>query len=281
MIDFIGLGAQKSGTSWVYANLYDHPEICIPVKEIHFFSRSRFEKGKDWYESHFEGCTTSLKKGEFSTSYLYSSYAAERIRDMYPSAKLLVILRNPVDRAYSQYGNAIKAGEVAKTVTFDSYIKNEPSCLEQGLYAQQLKRYFDVFPREQICVLIYEDIKKDPEQFMRNIYTFLKVDTLFVSRMLNRRINIARSPKNIGVEKTMHHIAEWMRKNGLSNIVHRIRLLGIPDLIRHANTQTAENIDDTKIRVIKQQLLTYFAKDVQETSALLGRDLVEEWKFLK
>jgi hypothetical protein len=70
MINFIGIGAQKSGTSWAYTCLYDHPEVCAPIKEIHFFSRPRFSQGKEWYERHFGSCGEGKLRGEFSTSYL-------------------------------------------------------------------------------------------------------------------------------------------------------------------------------------------------------------------
>ncbi|MCR4285481.1 MAG: sulfotransferase, partial [Candidatus Kaiserbacteria bacterium] len=70
MINFIGLGAQKSGTSWAYTCLYEHPEVCIPVKEIHFFSRPRYAEGKEWYEAHFKKCAEGKLRGEWSTSYL-------------------------------------------------------------------------------------------------------------------------------------------------------------------------------------------------------------------
>ena len=109
-VNFIGVGAQKSGTSWIYACLYEHPEICAPIKEIHFFSRPRYEKGIAWYEKQFDRCAVEKLRGEFSTSYLYTPEAAARIHAAYPDAKIIAVLRNPIDRAYSQYRNAIKAG---------------------------------------------------------------------------------------------------------------------------------------------------------------------------
>ena len=84
-------------------------------------------------------------KGEFSTSYLYSEETPERIRDMYPNVRLITILRNPIERAYSQYGNAIKSGEIGEETTFEEYKEREQSVLEQGLYAEQLERYLKYF----------------------------------------------------------------------------------------------------------------------------------------
>jgi hypothetical protein len=274
MINFIGLGAQKSGTSWAYACLYEHPEVCAPVKEIHFFSRPRFEKGKNWYESHFVRCDTSKLKGEFSTSYLYSKEAPERIHSLYPNTKLIVILRNPVTRAVSQYFNAIKSGEIDSSVTFDIFTQQEQSVLGQGLYATQLKHYLSLFKREQILILIYEDIKKNPRTFMQLIYRFLAIEDTFEASMLETQVNIARTPKMMALERIMHHVSEFLRKIGLDKMVHTVRKSGLPDFVRKYNTQKKEEvIIDTKT------LAAYFKADVEELSLLLGRDLRTEWNI--
>ncbi len=278
MIDFIGVGAQKSGTSWAYACLYEHPEICAPVKEIHFFSRPRYSEGKAWYETHFKKCEAGKLKGEFSTSYLYSKEAPARIRNCYPEAKLIAILRNPVTRAYSQYRNAIKAGEIPETMTFEAYCGQETSVTEQGLYTAQLERYFALFPKEQMLVLIYEDIKKDPIAFMKRIYAFLGIDTNFVSSMIHDEINVARTPKLVPVDRGMHHLAEFLRRHGLDKLVHLIRKAGLPDLVRRFNTK-AGRVRDDQPTYDREALATYFRDDVSRLSTLLHRDLRTEWNI--
>lgn len=278
MIDFIGIGAQKSGTSWVYACLYEHLQICAPVKEIHFFSRARYEKGREWYESHFKRCDSGKIKGEFSTSYLYSKEAAARIHENYPQAKLIAIVRNPVDRAYSQYRNAIKAGEISKTTSFDAYQKSEVSVLEQGLYAAQLNRYLALFQKEQILVLVYEDIRRDPIAFMQRIYQFLGVDASFVSSMVHDEINVARTPKAVFIERTMHHVAEFLRKVGFDKLVWGIRKLGIPDMVRRLNThQEKKNLDAVHYDV--ETLRSYFRDDARQLGEYVSRDMVTEWNL--
>jgi hypothetical protein len=239
MIDFIGIGAQKSGTSWAYTCLYDHPEVCAPIKEIHFFSRPRWSEGKDWYEHHFRSCGEGKKRGEFSTSYLYSKDAPERIHSLYPDTKLIAILRNPIDRAYSQYRNAIKAGEIKESVTFHEYGESEESVRKQGLYAQQIAQYDALFPKNNLLVLIYEDIRKDPVLFMKQIYAFLGIDETFVSSMVYDEINVARTPKHVLIDRVMHHVSETMRKTGLDRVVHLIRKTGLPDLVRSMNKHEA------------------------------------------
>lgn len=275
MIDFIGIGAQRSGTSWTYACLYEHPEICIPVKEIHFFSRPRYENGIGWYEEHFVKCGTGKQCGEFSTSYLYSDITAERIHEHYPDVKIIAILRNPVTRALSQYGNAIKGGEIPETMSFTEYYTTEKSVLEQGLYAKQLASYYKYFNTAQMLILIYEDNTKDPIAVIKKIYAFLGVNTDFVPSMLHESINVTRVPKNIALEKTMHRFSEFLRRGGLDHLVHLVRRSGLPDLVRRFNTKPVKK--EEKPAFDKIALATYFREDATQLSTMLGRDLVTEW----
>ncbi len=278
MIDFIGVGAQKSGTSWAYACLYEHPEICAPIKEIHFFSRERFSKGLLWYEAHFTRCKPNTKCGEFSTSYLYSVDAPEHIHASYPEVKIIAILRNPITRAISQYGNAIKAGEIKEAMSFETYMQTEPSVLEQGLYARQLTRYLSHFNRSHMCILIYEDIKKDPKKFMRDIFAFLDVDQQFTPSMLGDSINVARIPKHVFIEQVMHRCSEFLRKHGRDRLVHIVRQSGIPDRIRNINTKEKKK---KELECDHTFLSSYFKEDVEELSKILDRDLIHEWGITK
>jgi hypothetical protein len=275
MIDFIGVGAQKAGTSWVYACLYEHPGVCAPIKELHFFSRPRFSKGRDWYEAHFKRCDKTQKIGEFSTSYLYSKDAPGRIKEMYPDVKLIAILRNPRERSYSQYRNSLRAGEIGEEVSYEQYLKEEQSCIKQGLYAEQLQRYYRNFREDQILVLIYEDSKKDPLTFIQTIYRFLNLDDTFVPAMLHRKINIARNPKYIGVERVMHHIAEFLRRIGFDKIVWLVKKSGLPDLVRSTNTVRGDSEDAGTVD--NAGLKKVFQEDVEKLSKLIGRDMGKEW----
>jgi len=274
MVDFIGLGAQKSGTSWIYACLYEHPEICAPIKEIHYFSRNRFTKGKEWYESHFSKCTDGKVCGEFSTSYLYSKEAPARIHGQYPNVKLIAVLRNPIDRAFSQYRNVQKAGEIEQKISFDEYIEAEESVLQQGLYAEQLERYYKYFKNRQILVLIHEDCRRQPDECIKRIYTFLEVRDTFVPSMLHREINVARMPKYIIVEKLMHRFAEGLRRLGFDGLVHRIRQMGLPDMVRLHNTK---KITDPVLSFDRTSLQNYFRDDIRKLSKMIDRDVTVEW----
>ena len=278
MIDFIGIGAQKSGTSWIYACLYEHPQVCAPIKEIHFFSRSRFGKGKDWYEHHFRSCKENTIKGEFSTSYLYSKKGARHISSMYPDAKIVAVLRNPVDRAYSQYRNAIKAGEIRNSVTFREFVENDKTAIGQGLYSIQLQKYFDRFEKKNILVLIYEDSKNSPEDFIKRVYSFLGIDTAHIPNSLYARINVARTPHLVAVDRVMHRTAEFLRKIGLDKLVWLVHRSGLPDSIRVANTKKEKTSEEELIDISEGDRAALRA-DAEKLSVMLNRDLVSLWRL--
>ena len=144
--------------------MYEHPQICMPQKEVNFFSRERnWTRGYDWYESVFAECPTNAIVGEFSTSYLTDAATPARIRSRYPDVKLIVSLRHPVDRAYSSYLNDIVAGAVPPGTRFQDALRAHPEYLEKGRYAHHLGRYLDHFPREQLLILLFDDARRDPQ----------------------------------------------------------------------------------------------------------------------
>lgn len=274
--DFIGLGAQKAGTSWLYACLYEHPELCLPFKEIHYFSREHhYAKGIEWYERHFESCSQGLLKGEFSTSYLYSPDTARRIYEYHPTVKMIVCLRDPVSRAFSNYQNDIKAGQVSPNVSFGESLKSHPEYLEQGLYSQQLSRYLEHFDRKQLLIMVYEDSRQNPLEFVRTIFRFLGVAPNFVPVMLTRRINVAHVPRCLALERMMQWTSAGLRKAGLGTLLWWIKQKGFQDVLYRLNTKSKPPGGLSQEQ--RTQFLEYFRADIQELESLLGREL-EPWR---
>ncbi|MCK5096122.1 MAG: sulfotransferase domain-containing protein [Candidatus Pacebacteria bacterium] len=275
MIDFIVVGAQKAGTSWMYACLYEHPQICAPTKEIHYFSRQRnFKKGLEWYENIFARCEEGKLKGEFSTTYLYDEKTPQRIKDISLDTKIIMSLRNPVTRAFSQYRNLIKGGDVDKAASFDEVSEKDASVLGQGMYFEQAKRYIDTFGKENVLVLVYEDSKKDPAGFIRQIFEFLEVDPDFKPTMLHRKVNTARTPKTIWIEKVMMHVAEILRRCGLGKIFWLIKKSSLPDKVRSMNTEQRDIVLDKETEI---KLKQYFKEDVQKLATLTDKKMVSQW----
>ena len=199
--DFIIIGTQKGGTTFFYNRLTKrHPYVeGAAKKEIHFFSR-HFDRGVGWYMSHFPTPTQKdgrwVLTGEASPYYLYHPHAARRAAEVVPHAKLIVLLRNPVDRAYSDYQHkhregreplssfeeAIEAeeqrlrGEKEKMLADEDYASLDYrrfSYLSRGVYVDQLKEWRRYFDEEQLLVLKSEDFFEDPTDTMSIVYDFL------------------------------------------------------------------------------------------------------------
>src|SRR5215218_8059408 len=210
MPNFLIIGAMKSGTTALYYYLEQHPEIYMsPVKEPNFFSSQEQENAADavtnigTYQHLFRGGSGKKALGEASHSYLYEPRAAAEIKRYVPEAKLIAILRNPIDRAYSHFLHMVRTGmeplddfaqalreeevRIHKERTFQDYIG-------RGLYYQQLKRYFGTFPQEQVRVYLYEDLSGAPISTVQDAFRFLKVDDSFVPEVSLRR-NVSGHPR--------------------------------------------------------------------------------------
>jgi hypothetical protein len=192
--DFLILGAQKAGTTALYEYLYRHPAISGPSwKEVSFFDR-HWWRGERWYRGHFpRGATAPV--GEASPSYLFHPQAPERVRSLVPDARLIAILRNPVDRAFSHYQHeralgreplsfedALAAeeqrtrGEVERMTADPRYFSHawwNWTYRARGLYAEQLERWYDVFPRGQVLVLLNEELDAQPAETYARVLEFL------------------------------------------------------------------------------------------------------------
>lgn len=163
-LDFLIIGAAKSATTWLQNSLVQSSEIFMPGPELHFFSRA-YERGLEWYESQFDAAGDAVLWGEKSNSYLTEPAAAQRIRDAAPDVRLIVQLRDPVARAYSDYCMLYRRGSVTKEI--GRYLDPDTAAGERfindGCYAHHLRRFLDLFPRERLLVLFYEDIRSAPE----------------------------------------------------------------------------------------------------------------------
>jgi hypothetical protein len=277
--DFIGLGAQRAGTSWIYACLYEHPEICAPVKEIHFFSRERnWARGYPWYEAIFERCPPDAKRGEFSTSYLVDPGTPARVYRRYPTVKLVASLRNPIQRAYSNYRNDMVAGVVSPDTEFSEALKRHPEYVEQGRYHEQLGRYLERFAKDQLLVLIHEDALRDPRRFIQTLYAFLGVDASFHPSMLRAKVNPGRVPRHVWIERLAQQLSDLLRSRGLEGLWWRLKKGGVGRWIRALNSRRQPAQDDGPAMAEREFIYRSLETDIQSLERLLGREL-RAWRL--
>lgn len=221
-IDFIGIGAPRCGTTWIYECLKEHPQICASEpKELVFFNKKKqYLRGIDYYCSHFRHCDENKIKGEISPQYMPSKGTAQRIKSYFPEVKLLTVLRNPIERAFSHY-YYLRSGGSEKIPTFEAALKNQNRKLylvDYGLYYTQLKKYLEVFPKENILILIYEDILGNSVKFIQNIYKFLGANENFIPQSVDKRIN---------PPTTAHKAIEALKRPALMERIKQIPKAGL------------------------------------------------------
>ncbi len=272
--DFLGLGAQKAGTSWIYNCLHDHPEVCIPIKDLHFFSRERnWVRGFTWYEEQFARCSTGSIAGEFSTSYLADPIAPRRIHARYARVRMIASLRNPADRAFSNFLNDLQAGALSPHTKFEDAIGSHPEYLRQGAYASQLRRYLDLFPRELLLIFLYDDIERNPLELMSSIYCFLGVDDAFVPPMLHERVNVARVPRSAAADRLVQKAVTGLRRRGLDQVVRLAKRSGLPRVSHLLNSRPDALAEHKLTPERRQWLAATFAEEIDELEQMLGQDL--------
>lgn len=196
-LDFLGIGSQKSGTTSLNAYLRDHPQIRLIGGEAHFFDNEKDPwppPNWDSYHSRVPAADDNQGgvpvRGEITPIYLYWQPCLERIRDYNPEIRLILLLRNPVDRAYSHWAMETRAGK--ESLGFSEAIRSEDERLDQspqkqhrvysyaarGLYHAQLERLLQLFPRKQLLIIKSEEFFRNPERAMGEVHQFLNVQTV-------------------------------------------------------------------------------------------------------
>lgn len=192
---FLGIGTQKGGTTTLHQLLAQHPDVFLPqAKELHYFSLHH-HRGPAWYGSHYAEAPLQARCGEITPYYLFHPLAPQRIRALLPEVRLLVLLRDPLERALSQYFHACRLGfeslaleealaaEVQRLADAGPVLASgarhfshqEHSYLARSRYELQLQRYWELFPPEQLLLLRSEQVFAAPELCWQRILDFLQL----------------------------------------------------------------------------------------------------------
>lgn len=227
-INCIGIGAQKSATTWIYKMLDAHSNTCMAhSKEIHYFSR-HFNKSADWYESKFSHCNDgSLIRGEISTSYLSDKKAPKRIHEYNSDMKIIVSLRNPVDRAISHINHLHSKKKISHSTSLKIVLRKYPEVIENGLYGKYLEKYLDIFPQEQVLIIKFKDIKNNPKTVIHRIYKFLNIDKLFSPNILNEKYNTSKQRSSFLYRSTAKIHQKLKRSKAGDYLLDVLRKLGV------------------------------------------------------
>ncbi len=220
--NFLVIGAPRAGTTYIFKNIELHPNIFMPnPKEIHFFDRS-YDRGISFYEKYFKKANGCAAIGEATPAYLHTGQVASRIKTHLPDAKLIVCLRNPVDRLYSRFWNAKAKFSSNKKLSFEEKIKFKPEFIEEGFYDIHLQRYFLLFPKENFLILFFDDMIRNPALFLQKIYNFLQVDTTFLSPIMDKNVNAASAKKFLAKNLYVYYLQKLIAATGLKGISEKI-----------------------------------------------------------
>lgn len=270
---FIGIGAQKCASTWVHTILRDHPQVCVSEpKELDFFSYN-YERGLQWFERHFDQNSQGQVRGEISPSYFHDLAAPARLAAYRPDAKIIVTLRDPVERAYSNHLHDIRIENYSGLdLSFEAGLANNPMYVEQSLYATHLKRWMTHFPREQMLVLLQEEINDAPYSQARVVYRFLGIDEGHVSASVEKRANESYLPRSREKEQLMKKFSSTAYAIGLGPSVELIRKTGLIDRFKQANRRNIREVVPPMSLGARQRLELAVADEVRELACLLGRE---------
>ena len=220
---FLFVGSSKSGSSWFFEILREHPRVFVPANKATFFFTEQYAKGKVWYETFFSQAKPGHVIGEVCHDYLASADALRRIKAYRPDMRMICCFRNPYERALSSWRFFGRNGMSQPTLAAQA--ARDPSVFEHGNYATHLRMLNSLFPRNQILVFLFEELYTDPADLARRLYAFIGVEDQLQPPSLHKRVNVNAKPRSQPMARLMHtiHQQSWKRSQRLSNLIGQIK----------------------------------------------------------
>jgi hypothetical protein len=271
--DFLYIGTSKAGSTWLFNALAVHPDVWLASNKGLYFFDAHIDRGTDWYRQQFAGAD-GRAVGEFSHSYLSSPEAPARIASYSPTMRLLVCLREPVDRAFSDYLDLAKNNGF--TGSFDEAIERYPRLLDRGRYATHLSRYLEHFPATQLHVGLFDDLRSDPQEYADEVYDFLGLDRIVLSPADLRERMPAGRPRNAAMVGLAKRASRTAASVGLRRWRSRIKR---STMVRSALYRQYRDDKPRLDPAVAAELRRGFADEVARLDDLLGRSVSERWGY--
>jgi hypothetical protein len=284
---FICVGAGKAGTTWLWDMLRQHPDVFLPEeKELHWFNDISYDgpnvrnpnhaKPLSWYLGFFREAAPGQVCGEISPSYLWSDTAPELIHRFDPGMRILIILRDPVERLFSSYLFGRQVGQIG-ALSFEEALERFPHLLERAPACASVARYVDLFGADQVHVTLYDDLVADPAGVLRGVQRFIGVAEQVPADVGSRR-NVTGSSRFPRITMALMQGRMALRKHGLEPLVDLGKRVGLVHVFRFFQRQVRPY--DQKPTVAPEtatRLRERFRGDVEGLEGLLGVDL-RAWK---
>ena len=287
--NFIVIGAAKAGTTALYWYLAEHPSVFMsPIKETNYFAYGTNPDGTlqygdpehhtfpvktmEEYERLFADAGSASAVGEASPIYFECPQTPERIHALLPAARLICALRQPVDRAYSDYLMFLRSrgrpfDPAADMSPAAAWARPDSHWMRISRYADSLERYLAAFPRSQLHVMLFDDLKRAPLPAVQDVYGFLGADSGFVPDL--------ETPHNVGGIPASRALEGLLTSRSLRAAVQPWIPRRAINWVRHLRTRNLRAAPPLP-QPLKQELTEHFRDDIARTSALIGRGL-EHW----
>jgi len=269
--NFLYIGAEKAGSSWIYEILREHPQVYVPpAKDIQFFDKN-FDKGIEWYLSLFSSGAGQTAIGEVSHDYFLAQETAELIRKYLSKVRLICCLREPIDRTMSSF-LFYKTTVLNKATTFEEFAFEE-RILKLSDYYYNLYPFYERFPRDNILILFFDDLKANPRLFAQRIFEFLQVDLDFQPEVLYQKILPASEPRLSWLAHLAYQIGLIFRRVGLVNVVGSVKRTGTFRTLFYKELANKPQVSPA----VREKLRAYYTKRYHLLPELIGMPLPESW----
>lgn len=303
--DFIIVGAAKAGTTSVFEYLGEHPQVFITTpKETDFFAYQVYGESERYmhgvnqraqemvirtpeaYRALFAGASATQVCGEASPSYMLDARIPALIHAWNPAVKIVMLLRDPAERAWSDFlHNQLYGSEVLPPDRFREAFEDSGRRLAEGWrmnanyeikgrYGEQLERFLAVLPREQIGVFFYDDLKKDPQAFMRDLYAFIGVDAAFTPRT-EQRYNVNGVPAKGFIKRTLYRFL--YQPHAIKRVLRHFVPASVRRRLRFGLQWRVLERPPVLPPDVRAELAAHYLADIEKLELLTGRDL-HGWK---
>jgi hypothetical protein len=281
-VDFIGIGAPKCGTSWVAKWLEEHPDVCMaqPKDNGYWHSKKYPNPNMKEYKKFFPKPKKGQIRGDFTAGYFHQEEIPRLFKNNFPKTKFILILRNPTNRIYSGYLWYLKNN--FKSIPFQKYLKKQ-NRTNIGFYYKHLNNWLKHFQKKQIKILYYEEVKRNPKKYAKELFAFLGIDKKFVPPSLSKKINPGGLPKNnfikliiISLRKVYVKLFKNNRRKA-DKTLKKLKLLKLYKSIKKKN-QDAKSDKYLKEKD-KKYLKELYKKDMKKLNGVVEKDLKKLWGF--
>ncbi len=273
--NFLYIGTSKAGSTWLFNALALHPDVYLASNKGLYYFDQHFDRGQSWYLDQFEAANGATAAGEISHSYLSSPEAAPRIAELNAGMRLLVCLREPVDRAFSDYLDLVKNGQFDGT--FEAALEAYPRLVQRGRYATHLERYLEFFPVDQLHVGLFDELRADAQQYADDVFAFLGVAQLPLPQTALRSRMPAGKARNKAIASAAKSASQTIKKLGLRRLRSRVKRSVV---LRSALYRSYTDDKPTLDPAVAAELRREFAAEVTRLDSLLDAPVSQRWGYV-